>query len=282
MSRESLVRAGLLAYPDDVRAALGPEMTGTLLDASAGSARRFVREFVDLVRLGLRARATRVAAAGPRRVIADGVCLAAVWVLTLDLATLLCQTARGMHDPLLAPASIALLGVALALALVGCDRLAGAAALVWTAARMPTLIAGHPGMALVVLAVSLPPIVCFAVLLFAPRRRALDLRGLAWLVVPATLVATLGPPDYDQSPLLKAFVLLAAFGVVLYAIAMLLTDPRIAIAGAIPLANLGVGATGKGADWIAALLIAALPAVLAIATARSRRLARPQPGVLGA
>jgi hypothetical protein len=281
VSRESLVRAGLLAYPDDVRAAIGPEMTGTLLDASAGSTRRFVREFADLVRLGLRARATRVAAAGPRRVIADGVCLAAVWFLTLDLSTLLSQTVRGMHDPLLAPASIALLGLALVLALIGCDRLAGAAALVWTAARMPILIADHPGMTLLVLAVSLPPIACFAVLLLAPRRRAFDLRGLGWLVVPATLVATLGPPDYEQSPLLKAFVLLAALGVVLYAIAMLLTDPRIAIAGTISLANLAVGVTGHGADWVAALLIAAAPAVLAITTARSRRLARAQPGLLG-
>ena len=60
----------------------------------------------------------------------------------------------------------------------------------------------------------------------------------------------------------------------LYAIAMLLTDPRIAIAGTIPLAMLGVGATGKGADWVAALLIATLPAVLLIATERNRRLAR--------
>ena len=44
-------------------------------------------------------------------------------------------------------------------------------------------------------------------------------------------------------------MLLCALLVVLYAIAMLLTDPRIAIAGTIPLAMLGVGATGKGADW---------------------------------
>ena len=69
-------------------------------------------------------------------------------------------------------------------------------------------------------------------------------------------------------------MLLAALLVVVYAIAMLLTDPRIAIAGTIPLAMLGVGATGKGADWAAVLLIATLPAVLLIATERNRRLAR--------
>ena len=47
---------------------------------------------------------------------------------------------------------------------------------------------------------------------------------------------------------------------------MLLTDLRIAIAGTIALAMLGVGAMDKGADWVAALLIATAPAVLAIAT----------------
>ena len=109
MSRELLVRAGLRAYPLDVRETRGLEMTGTLLDVSAGSVPRFARELLSLVRIGLRTRATRVAAAGPRRVVADGVCLAAVWLLTLDLSTLLAQTVRGMQDPLLAPASIALL-----------------------------------------------------------------------------------------------------------------------------------------------------------------------------
>ena len=113
-----------------------------------------------------------------------------------------------MHDPLLAPASIALLAVALALALIGFDRPAGTAALLWTAARMPALIDHDRGLSAPALADTLPSIACFAVLLLAPRRRRVDLRGLAWLVVPATLVATLGPPNYEQSPLLKAIVLL--------------------------------------------------------------------------
>jgi hypothetical protein len=277
MSRERLVRAGLLAYPPAVRAALGPEMTATLLDAGTGSHRRFARELADLARLGLRARATRVASAGPGRVVADGICLAGTWLMTLDLSTLLSQSVRGMRDPLLAPASIALLGVALALALVGFDRLAGIAALVWTAARMPALLDHHPGMALVVLAVTVPSAACFAVLAFAPRRRAPDLRRLAWLIVPATLVATLGPPTYEQSPILLTVVAVAAILVVVAAVALLPTDPRLAIAGAVPLSDLGIGVAGNATDAFAALFIAATPLVLAVAVTRTRRLRRNVP-----
>jgi hypothetical protein len=90
------------------------------------------------VRLGLRTRATSTARVGARRLIADGLCVAAVWLMTLDVSTLVTQRARGMHDPLLAPTPLALLVAALALALIGRDRLAGAAALAWTALRMPS------------------------------------------------------------------------------------------------------------------------------------------------
>ena len=64
------------------------------------------------------------------RIVADGLCLAAVWVMTLDISTLLSQRARGMGDPLLSSPSLALLAAVLATALVGYDRLAGAGALV--------------------------------------------------------------------------------------------------------------------------------------------------------
>ena len=79
-------------------------MLATLQDASAGSRRQFVREIADLVRLGLRARGSQTASAGTRRIVADGLCLAAVWFMTLDVSTLLSQRARGMHDPLLSVA----------------------------------------------------------------------------------------------------------------------------------------------------------------------------------
>jgi hypothetical protein len=191
--------------------------------------------------------------------------------MTLDLSTLLAQTVRGMHDPLLAPPSLILLGVALALALVGHDRSAGVTALVWTAARLPTLLDHRPGAALVVVAATLPSATCFAVLALAPRRRAPGVRGLAWLIVPATLVITFGPPQYDQSPLLVALVAITALLVVLYALAMLTTDPRIAIAGSVPLSAIGIGAGSF------LLLGLAAPLVLAVALTRIRQLRQQVP-----
>ena len=269
MNRERATRAALLAYPRDVRERAGDEMTATLLDASAGSRTRFARELTALTRAGFNARGQRTAAIGPRRVLADGVCLAAVWLMTLDLSTLLSQRARGFEDPLLAPWSLVLLGVALALALVGYDRLAGATALVWTAARFPALVDHHPGMGLVVLAFTLPSVACFAVLVVAPRRRAPDPRRLAWLLVPVTLVATFGPPQYDQSPLLLALVAVVVVFVVVYALATLPIDPRIAIAGAIPLLIVAGGS--------AVVLALAALLVLATSVARLRQLGRRAP-----
>jgi hypothetical protein len=266
MNRERATRRALLVYPPDVRERVGHEMTATLLDASAGSRARFARELADLARAGVRLRGQRTAATGARQVLADGVCLAAVWLMTLDLSTLLSQTVRGFHDPLLAPWSLVLLGAALALALVGYDRFAGAAALVWTAARLPALLDHHPGMGVVILAVTLPSVACFAVLVVAPRRRAPDPRRLAWLLVPVTLVATFGPPQYDQSSLLLALVAIAVLLVVVYALATLATDPRIAIAGAIPLGTVAAGS--------AALLTLTALLVLATAVARVHRLGR--------
>jgi len=252
-----------------VRERAGGEMTATLLDASAGSRTRFLRELAGLARAGMQVRGRRTAATGSRRVLADALCLAAVWLMTLDLSTLLSQRVRGFEDPLLAPWSLVLLGVALALALVGYDRLAGATALVWTAARFPALLDHGP--ALVALVVTLPSVVCFATLAIAPRRRPTDPRRLAWLLVPATLVATFGPPDYDQSPLLLALVAIATLLTVVYALATLTTDPRIAIAGAIPLIILTAGS----ASPLAVISLVVLALALA-ATQRAVHKHRPR------
>jgi hypothetical protein len=262
------IRAALLAYPPDVRERLGAEMTATLLDVSRGSRRRYARELAGLTRAGMGERGRRAAAEGARRVLADGVCLAAVWLMTLDSSTLLAQTVRGLQDPLLAPASLVGLGVALALALVGYDRPAGAAALLWTAARLPALAADTGGSALSVLAVTVVPAACFTTLLLAPRRSRPGPRGLVWLAVPAGLALTLGPPPWEQSPLLVAFVGIVALLVVVSALAQLPADPRLAIAGAIPLLTLGVRPDRVGVP----LVVAAV--VLAAAAARLWRLRR--------
>jgi hypothetical protein len=237
VTREDATRVALLSFPRPVRAARGDEMLATLLDASAGSRRRFIGELVDLVKVGLSDRAAQTASVGARRLVADGLCLAAIWLLTLDLSTLLAQRSRAMHDPLLAWPSIALLAAVLALALIGLERLAGAAAVLWTALRLPELTDLHPGLA--GLAPEVLPVVCFLVLTLAPRRRAPDLQRLAWLLVPLGLV-TLSGPGIGDSPMLFGAVLLGVCVIVASAVTMLPSDPRLAIAGAVPLTNLAI------------------------------------------
>jgi hypothetical protein len=277
LTRERLARIALQAYPAPGRAERGEEMLATLLDASAGSRRSFAREVIDLARLGLHARATRTASAGPARLIADGLCLAGVWLLTVDLTTLLSWRYRGLHGPLLGWPSIALLAAVLAIALIGADRLAGAGALAWTALRLPELLQQHPGTA--GLAAEALPALCFAVMALAPRRRAPDLSRLAWLLVPVALVAICGPPRDERNPLLLATVALCAILAVLFALAMLPTDPRMAIAGAVGLSDLAVAvvAINHDASILACLSLAAAPAALAIAATRTRRLQRHRP-----
>ena len=274
MTRERLAARALDAYPPAVAAAHGDEMIATLLDASAGSRRRFAGELAGLVRAGLHARAAENARAGARRLIADGLCLAGAWIMTLNLSVLLAQRARGLQDPLLAWPSIALLAVALAMALMGRDRIAGLAALAWMALRMPALLHDHPGAGGV--AGELIPFACFTVMVLAPRRRTLDPRGLVWLVVPAGLLATFGSPD--GRGLMLAVVAVAAILVVLAAVALLPTDPRLAIAGAVPTTGLGMGvAAAPSASLVAAaLLMATAPAVLALTVVRTRRLRAPR------
>jgi hypothetical protein len=277
MSRERIAGLALLSYPAAARLARGEEMLATLHDVSAGSRRGFAWEIADLVRLGLRTRATATASAGARRLIADGLCLAAVWLMTLDVSTLLVQRARGLHDPLLAGAPLALLAAALAVALVGYDRVAGAAALVWTALRLPSLWDHHPG--IVNLAPEVLPIACLCVMVFAPRRRTSDLRRLGWLIVPATLVLTLAPPSGERSPVLVAYVALGAILVTAFALAMLPTDPRPAIAGAVSLSTIGLSVAVHHHDASApvSLFLAAAPLAIAVAVTRTRHLRRATP-----
>ena len=64
MNRERVGSAVLRAYPAETRKARGTEMLGTPPDSSADSSFRFAREVVDLLRLGLRSRATQIAGAG--------------------------------------------------------------------------------------------------------------------------------------------------------------------------------------------------------------------------
>jgi hypothetical protein len=63
----------------------------------------------------------------------------------VHLSTLLGQKlGRGYEDSLLSSTSIGVLAAILATAFVGAERLAGVAALAWTASRMPDLVAHNP------------------------------------------------------------------------------------------------------------------------------------------
>ncbi len=277
MMRERLAGLVVRAYPDG---APTDELAGTALDVGAESRARFARELAGLTRAGLHERARRTASVGPARLVFDGLCLAAVWLMTLELSVGLAQrTGRGMSDPLLAWPLMALLAAALSLALVGFDRAAGIVVLVWSVARFPALVADRDSISVLagvgeMLLASAFPVALFGVLVARPRQRRPDARRLVYLAVPLTLVATFGPPDYLQSPLLRAFVLVAAVAVVVVAIAALPTDPRLALAGAVLLTAVGAGVTGKGPIVVAVALILSAPLVIAFTILRTRRLAR--------
>jgi hypothetical protein len=249
-------------------------MLGTLLDASATSQIQFVRELVDLVRSGLRARATETAQAGARRLVADGCCLAAVWLLTLFVAADVGNRIRGpiagSSANLFSPWSLALLGGALALALIGSDRLAGAAGLLFIAgvfddpARYD--LTGPDRLPLLV------PIICFGALLVAPRRRKPDARRLAWLAVAAALAVAASRGDDS----IAAIALLTLIFFVPPSFARLRTDPRPLIACVVTAAYFGfrIAQDPGGPGLLGLLLLAATPLVVTIVIAHTRHVSR--------
>ena len=227
-------------------------------------------ELVGLVRSGMRARATQTAASGAPRVVADGVCLAAVWLLTLFLASELGNRMR-VFDPLgpwhaLAPWSLALLGAALALALIGYDRIAGAAALLFVAsfladATWSDLADGRRELLLV-------PVLCFTTLVLAPRRREPDNRRLAWVVLTAALAVA----SSTSSDPTAAILILALLFLVPVALATLPADPRLAIACALPATSLGFHMARErgGPGVLGVLFLSAAPLVITVAVTRTR------------
>jgi hypothetical protein len=274
MTRADLTRLALVAFPADVREARGPELFAIVLDVTDGAPRRaLAREIAGLVRAGLDVRAARAANMGPLRLLADGLCLAAAWFLTAALATLLGQRIRGMHDPLLAPWSIVLLAVALALVLIGLDRAGGILALAWTVARTPAVL-GDGVAPLDAAVAALVPALCLLVLVCVPRRRSPDPRRLAWLTIPVALALVCGPPHEDRNGVLVLLLVLAALAVVAAAVVALPADPRLAVAGAVALSGTVVGVLHQPhvVTALVLALVATGPATCAIAFARTRQL----------
>jgi hypothetical protein len=209
----------------------------------------------------------RTANVGAQRLIADGFCRGAILVMTLDLSTLLSQRLGGMQDPLLSWPSICTLAVILATALIGGERLAGVAALGWTAVRFPELVAHNPtfnGMAPTIV-----PLVCFGVLIVRPRYRRLDLRRVTWLAATVVLVAAHGPSGGEGA--IAVVVSVTAILLVLAAVLTITTDPRLAIACALPATYVGLKVAGRPAlpAWL--LLLGAL-FVMSLAIVRVIRL----------
>jgi hypothetical protein len=267
MSREGLAAIALRALPQEVRVSRGEEMVGTLLDSSAGSRARFAHELANLLRIGMHMRAGQTARMGPQRLLADGFCRGAILLMTLDLSTLLSQRLDGVEDPLLSWTSICVLGAILAVALIGAERLAGTAALAWTAARLPELVAHNHTFNGI--APTTVPLICFSVLIVSPRRRRLDLRRLAWLLAPAVLVAAYAPRGGNGS--ITVLVSLAAILFVLTAALKIPTDPRLAIACALPATYVALMVAGAPA-MPALLLCLGAPLVMGMAIVRLWRL----------
>ncbi len=259
------------AYPRPVRSAHGEEMLSTALDVSGTSRTRFLLELVGLVRAGMRLRAVQNAQAGPLRVVADGICLSAVWLLMLLLSSELGNRLRefdprGPWHPL-SPLSLALLGAALALALIGLDRIAGVTALLFVVSLFADpswreLTNDRRGFVV--------PLFCFATLALAPRRRTPAPRRLAWLGLAAALALISSISDDPTAAILVLGLLI----LVPPALATLPTDPRFAIACALTATTFGIDMTRDqgGPGILGILFLCAAPAILIIAATRTSRL----------
>ena len=271
MIRERIAYAALLAFPPDVRSVRGAEMVSTLLDVSSTSRVRFAGEIVNLVGSGARARSAEMKRAGAARVVGDGFCVAGVWLMVLLLTS---DLGDRIHGPipdypryLYGPWTLMLLGAALVLALIGYDRFAGAAALLFTASVLldPSRyeLTNAERVRLIV------PAICFAVLLTYPRKRTVNVRRLVWLAPIAVLAVAAGTSDDAM-----AFVAVVALIVLVpAALALVRSNPRPMIACAVVAAYFGTHmAQDRGGPGPTGLLfLAAAPLVVACVAAAHRR-----------
>ena len=268
MMQERIARSALLAYPASARD-MRAEMLGTVLDAGESSHARFGYEIVVLVWSGWRARLSQRTDVGALRLLADGLCLAGVWMLTLIFAGDVGDRVRGLrpgdpeHPSWL---TLSLIVLALSLALAGRDRPAGAAALLFS-----TIIVLGPDRydlgdrwrnALLV------PIACFLTLVLIPRRRRPGPHGLAWLgfIVGVAFASSLST-DSTAAILLVGLASLAPLSLLLIPV-----DPRPAIACAVCVCFFGVAMTQDqgGPGLLGLMFLAATPAVLTLVAVRAR------------
>ena len=233
MIRERVGRAALRAYPPESRAARGEEMLGTLLDAGEHSAAAFGREGGSVLLAGLRERAALTASVGSRRLIADAcpqaIAILILWMLRNGLLAQIETSTLNVRSVV----ALIVLGVVLVCAVVGYERIAGVGGFVLS---VGVVLFADPHAPLrtrwVTLAITLVPIVCFAVMALAPRVRRRDPRRLLWLA-PAAALAAIVPNSYSGGLAFLAVISLAA-------LVRLPTDPRLALACGLAWATLGL------------------------------------------
>lgn len=198
--------------------------------------------------------------------LADGACVAGAFFLAQDLATGL--HSRGVPEAVYTPVSMVLLGVLLGVAMLRNDRIAGAGALVWVALRLLGAVGATDA---TVASTMVLPTICFAVMLVRPRQRSgvpwSGLYGCVWLMWLVLLAGTLGGPSA-----ILALVAASAFGVL--ALAVVMIDPRPAIAVALLAANIAAAKAGSGQPALVTLAFSAtVPVVVALTIGRTHQLA---------
>jgi hypothetical protein len=274
MTRESIAAAALWMFPASVREQSGEEILGSVLDAGAVSKTRFVREIAGLLGAGLRARARRTAQTPVRRLVADGLCLAAAWMLTLFLAGAIGDRIRGISPGDPSPLSWLALSIAvaaLAIIFVGYDRAGGVLALAFSAVTV--LGSGAHDLGDRWRAAFVVPVICFSALVLIPRPRTPNLRRLSWLMLVG-LIAIASSWFNDST---AAIVIVALFTLVPIALAVLPVDPRPALAAAVCASFFGIAMaqTRGGPGPLGCGFLAATPLALALVAAAKVRPQRP-------
>lgn len=239
MTRERLVRAALRAWPATVRAACGPEMADTLLEASDSRA-RFARELAALLWRGLGARAAAPGIAAS--VLLGGVRLAGGLFIVLLLAAdvHVAPFARGSGFD----GQMALLAAAWTAAIAGRDRWAGAGLLgmtLWRVSSAPASVTSWLWLAV--------PLACAVVMIArpGPARLRVDLLAASTLLLVAVLRA---------SGALETTVVVLGLASLL----RLRSDPRPAIACAIVALSVGITlAVWETDQTLVALLLTLAP-----------------------
>jgi hypothetical protein len=242
-------------------------MLGTVLDISGQSPLLLARESLALVRDGWRARARITAAIGPRRLACDVLAQAVtLWGFVSLISVLQIARAASLRPDAAELSYLGLLVCAIALALLGYDRIAGISGLAWIAVLYLAIFhhqqrgVGAWRATPVEHEISLIflPLCGYATMILAPRSRSRHpIRVLCFASTLMWMMALPSLPSTWVAP--STLILLVVLAVGLLRLA---TDPRLAIACALVLGS------GELARWtIGARTMTSAPLTWILATA---------------